>query len=199
MTTTNTPRLLKACPFCKCAMRIESNRDWHRIFGDHTEACLFDEDVEQMMVPATPEQLALLVECWNDRPALTADGAVIYQYRAINGEWIEVTQEQYDGWVWQQVVQGLGLRRRLGVIATADEVSPFGTFTPGDSDQNADGVWTAGIHVGAHGNKIEVHDSDRKTAEALRDAICTAVIGKALPADAAEQVTLHNSESDQRI
>lgn len=66
--TTHAPPVLKPCPFCACAMRIESNRDWHRIFGNHTETCLFDEDVEQLMVPATPDQFALMVECWNDRP-----------------------------------------------------------------------------------------------------------------------------------
>jgi O-acetyl-ADP-ribose deacetylase (regulator of RNase III) len=358
-------------------MRIESNRDWHRIFGNHTEECLFDEDVEQLMVPATPDQLILMVECWNDRakpataggmkkvrgdlialfkagqfdvivhgqncgcnmddgiaktialefpeafqadlqtrpwdrsklgtysqarvaagvvvnayvqfhfnglgpnggpltdynamrsvfralrqefggrslrfgvPAIGAaraggdwlvisaiideelagedvtfvefDGvdalsgdyrknigrwarpplaireatatpmgapAIVYQFKAVSGEWVEVSQEQYDGWVRELAMQGLCERRPLSVIATGDSALRFSTFAPGDTDQNEDGTWTAGIHVGTHGNKIEVHDANRETAEALRDAICTALNGKVTRDEPSRQVTL---------
>jgi FtsZ-binding cell division protein ZapB len=47
-------------------MRIESNRDWHRLVGDHTEECVFIEP-ETMMVPATDEQLSLIFRDWNTR------------------------------------------------------------------------------------------------------------------------------------
>ena len=47
-------------------MRIQSNRDWHRLVGEHDEKCVFT-DSETMMVPATNEQLALVIEDWNRR------------------------------------------------------------------------------------------------------------------------------------
>jgi hypothetical protein len=58
---------LKPCPFCSCEMRIESNRDWHRLHGNHSEQCMFDADNECAMVPATDEQLQLLIREWNTR------------------------------------------------------------------------------------------------------------------------------------
>ena len=54
------------CPFCKAAMRIESNRDWHRLMGDHDDECVFI-DPETMTVPATDEQRAIMVNDWNRR------------------------------------------------------------------------------------------------------------------------------------
>jgi hypothetical protein len=57
---------LLPCPFCKAAMRIESNRDWHRAMGDHDEQCVFT-DSETVMVPALDDQRALLVRDWNRR------------------------------------------------------------------------------------------------------------------------------------
>lgn len=57
---------LLPCPFCKAAMRIESNRDWHRVMGGHDDECVF-MDSETMMVPATDEQRELLVRHWNRR------------------------------------------------------------------------------------------------------------------------------------
>lgn len=57
---------LKACPFCACTVRIESNRDWHRIVGEHDDRCPFVER-ETMMVPASAEQLAFVVADWNRR------------------------------------------------------------------------------------------------------------------------------------
>lgn len=57
---------LLPCPFCKAAMHIESNRDWHRVMGEHDEECVF-LDPETMMVPATDEQRELLVRDWNRR------------------------------------------------------------------------------------------------------------------------------------
>lgn len=32
---------LKLCPFCGCSIRLESNHDWHRLQGDHDDACPF--------------------------------------------------------------------------------------------------------------------------------------------------------------
>lgn len=56
--------VLAPCPFCKAPMRVESNRDWHRIVGDHDDQC-FLTDRDTVMVPATDEQLALAVRDWN--------------------------------------------------------------------------------------------------------------------------------------
>ncbi len=67
---------LLPCPFCGGAMRIESNRDWHRLFGEHDESCCFPSSVT-MMVPALHEQRVMLVDDWNRRAQLpTAGGAV---------------------------------------------------------------------------------------------------------------------------
>lgn len=63
---------LLPCPFCNAAMSIESNRDWHRIIGEHDERCLF-MDRETVTVPATPEQLTLAVRDWNRRATQPAE------------------------------------------------------------------------------------------------------------------------------
>ena len=47
-------------------MRIDSNRDWHKLVGDHDPDCVFEED-PVLTVPAQPEQRAWLVEIWNRR------------------------------------------------------------------------------------------------------------------------------------
>lgn len=57
---------LKPCPFCGCSMRLESNRDWHRILGDHALECVF-LDSETVVVPATKEQRDIAVSDWNAR------------------------------------------------------------------------------------------------------------------------------------
>jgi len=57
-----------ACPFCGCEMTIRSNRDWHHLEGDHDEACPFDGRPESTMtVPATDEQLRIMIADWNRR------------------------------------------------------------------------------------------------------------------------------------
>lgn len=66
---------LKPCPFCGCSMRLESNRDWHRIVGDHALECAFT-DSETMVVPATKEQLDIAVSDWNTR-AIPAGHVVV--------------------------------------------------------------------------------------------------------------------------
>ncbi|HFL2728915.1 TPA: Lar family restriction alleviation protein [Pseudomonas aeruginosa] len=57
---------LKPCPFCGCSMHLESNRDWHRIVGDHALECVF-LDSETVVVPATKEQRDIAVSDWNAR------------------------------------------------------------------------------------------------------------------------------------
>ncbi|MFG8593260.1 Lar family restriction alleviation protein [Pseudomonas aeruginosa] len=66
---------LKPCPFCGCSMHLESNRDWHRIVGDHALECAFT-DSETMVVPATKEQRDIAVSDWNTR-AVPADHVVV--------------------------------------------------------------------------------------------------------------------------
>lgn len=69
---------LKGCPFCGCEVRIVSNRDWHRLGGDHTPECIFDEQ-EHVMVPATETERAWLISAWNGRVAqggLLTDDAI---------------------------------------------------------------------------------------------------------------------------
>lgn len=58
---------LKPCPFCGCGIRLESNRDWHRLQGDHEDGCPFVGLDETLMVAATDDQLALLFRDWNRR------------------------------------------------------------------------------------------------------------------------------------
>ncbi|WP_079388270.1 hypothetical protein [Pseudomonas aeruginosa] len=66
---------LKPYPFCGCSMHLESNRDWHRIVGDHALECAFT-DSETMVVPATKEQRDIAVSDWNTR-AVPADHVVV--------------------------------------------------------------------------------------------------------------------------
>ncbi|HIE1382682.1 TPA: Lar family restriction alleviation protein [Pseudomonas aeruginosa] len=66
---------LKPCPFCGCSMRLESNRDWHRIIGDHALECVF-LDSETVVVPATKEQRDIAASDWNTR-AVPADHVVV--------------------------------------------------------------------------------------------------------------------------
>ena len=56
---------LKPCPFCGCEMRFESNRDWHRIKGEHVD-CYFEDDHEGMW-PASKEGKEQALEYWNTR------------------------------------------------------------------------------------------------------------------------------------
>ncbi len=64
---------LLPCPFCAGPVRITSNRDWHKLTGDHTPDCVFDEDYVTM-VPANNDSLEWLVAAWNRRAALASQG-----------------------------------------------------------------------------------------------------------------------------
>jgi hypothetical protein len=60
---------LLSCPFCDVKMRVESNRDWHRLKGDHDDECIWDTDEDVLMVSALEENLAWMVAAWNRRAA----------------------------------------------------------------------------------------------------------------------------------
>lgn len=60
---------LKPCPFCSCVMQIESNRDWHKITGDHGGWCLWNEDTD-FSWPATEVGMSNLLKTWNTRHIL---------------------------------------------------------------------------------------------------------------------------------
>lgn len=61
---------LKPCPLCGGAMSIRTNRDWHRLVGEHSEDCLL-EGFEPYF-PAIPKDRDTLVSGWNRRsPSLS--------------------------------------------------------------------------------------------------------------------------------
>ena len=58
---------LLPCPFCGGAARIQSNRDWHRLYADHDDECVFEADDHALMYPAQPGYLIQIAEDWNRR------------------------------------------------------------------------------------------------------------------------------------
>lgn len=56
---------LKPCPLCGGAMSVRTNRDWHRLVGEHAEDCLM-QDFEPYYA-ATPRDREVLVAAWNRR------------------------------------------------------------------------------------------------------------------------------------
>ena len=68
---------LLGCPFCGGAARIESNRDWHRIYAAHDDECVFEADDHALMYPAQPGYLIQIVEDWNRRAALASRPAEV--------------------------------------------------------------------------------------------------------------------------
>jgi len=63
---------LLPCPFCGGEARIESNRDWHRIYAAHDDDCIFDADDHDSMYPAQPGYLKDMAANWNRRAAQPA-------------------------------------------------------------------------------------------------------------------------------
>jgi len=61
---------LAACPFCGGAARIESNRDWHKLYAMHDDDCVFDADDVALIYPAQPGYLLEIAAMWNRRAAL---------------------------------------------------------------------------------------------------------------------------------
>ncbi len=55
------------CPFCGCKMRVESNRDWHKLYGDHDEYCIFNATEPVSAVPAHYAQMSAMIRDWNRR------------------------------------------------------------------------------------------------------------------------------------
>ena len=55
---------LKPCPFCGGKVDIKSNRDWHTLYGEHSNKCFVDECYQ---VPATDEDLEFMIKDWNTR------------------------------------------------------------------------------------------------------------------------------------
>lgn len=58
---------LLPCPFCGCKVRIESNRDSHKLLGDHDEYCIWADDDWVIHAPATDYALGAMYETWNRR------------------------------------------------------------------------------------------------------------------------------------
>lgn len=56
---------LKPCPLCGGSMRVRTNRDWHRLVGDHAENCLL-QDFEPYYA-ATSKDREALISAWNRR------------------------------------------------------------------------------------------------------------------------------------
>ena len=57
---------LKPCPFCGGIVHIESNRDTHKLVGDHTDDCFFDDDT-MMEGPAIDSAKHQMIQFWNKR------------------------------------------------------------------------------------------------------------------------------------
>lgn len=56
---------LKPCPLCGGAMSVRTNRDWHRLTGEHADDCLM-QDFEPYYA-ATPKDREALISAWNRR------------------------------------------------------------------------------------------------------------------------------------
>lgn len=82
------------CPFCGGAARTASNNDWHRIWVKHSDDCALDPDEAALMYPATPQDLAAMVERWNRRATLPQPSAE--PVRGTVGE-IRATLAPFDG------------------------------------------------------------------------------------------------------
>lgn len=70
---TNSTDRLNPCPFCGCTMRIVSNRDTHKLRGDHDEDCFFADDEDQAEVYATDAGKHWVLTAWNRRHGASHD------------------------------------------------------------------------------------------------------------------------------
>jgi hypothetical protein len=91
---------LKPCPFCGGRAHIDSNRDWHRLRGEHTSKCVFDHYEEMATAPATAEGLVWLYTAWNGRaaPAPAASASIDTEelHGLLNSVWALGRQEDPD-------------------------------------------------------------------------------------------------------
>lgn len=108
---------LKACPFCGGKVQFSSNRDWHRIEGQHADGCFFDGDWlgEMSMVPATDDAKQFILEAWNTRApqwkrieSAPKDGTRVLLWdsagdgRAITGAWRVDSADDHETFThWQ--------------------------------------------------------------------------------------------------
>lgn len=87
---------LLPCPFCGGEVRIESNRDRHRIFAAHDEDCVFDADEHALMYPAQPGYLVEIAEVWNRRAAPSSSTSENNPYAAPSWDH-EMTPSELEG------------------------------------------------------------------------------------------------------
>lgn len=65
--TARTAIQLKECPFCGCAMRLESSEGWHRVQGEHQVDCVFGADGARVPMVSTDSNLLKIAEQWDTR------------------------------------------------------------------------------------------------------------------------------------
>jgi hypothetical protein len=87
-------------------MRIESNRDWHKLYGEHKHTCFFWSDGEDATYPATDDGLEELTFTWNTR-ALTAtvDQEVVELLSRMIG-WAEIANSFVDPETTEVEIEG---------------------------------------------------------------------------------------------
>lgn len=94
MSELNLPDLL-CCPFCGGAARIESNRDWHKLFCAHDDDCVFVADEHDLMYPAQPGYLKKIAEVWNRRTAPQASEST-----TSDADKLRRLRDGMDRWGW---------------------------------------------------------------------------------------------------
>lgn len=58
---------LKECPFCGCAMHLESKRDWHHVKGEHAQDCVLGARTPQLSYLASDTNILAIAEQWDTR------------------------------------------------------------------------------------------------------------------------------------
>jgi hypothetical protein len=138
---------LANCPFCNCAMRISSNRDWHRLQGDHDDSCIFIEE-DTLVVPATAEQRATMVADWNRRAAPSP--AAQFGTSQIASPAYQAEQQQ----------KNRAATARLGAIAQSPVVAPSDMHPKQESAYKS-------LVAALRGQLTEVQKEAAKNAEAV--------------------------------